>query len=129
MHVRWLMTTLALASAIAAAPAPAMAQTTAVNTTVFPLSGNLLFPARAERRAIRCQNAKTNHVATITYPSGFVFTLEPGGSLWELNIGTLGGNWSVADPARRAGVGPNGAIHATGTAGETLNCEETYWVP
>lgn len=95
----------------------ARAETAVVNTTAFPLPGNVLFPARTERKALRCQNAKTNNAATITYPSGFTITLEPGGSLWETNIGVPGTN---------VGIGPNGVVLAEGTAGQILNCEETY---
>lgn len=100
-----------------ATPGPASAQVTAINSTAFPLPGNVLFPARTERKALRCQNPKTNDAATITYPSGFVMVLEPGGTLWETNIG-------VAVP--NVGIGPNGAILSTGTAGQTLKCEDTY---
>lgn len=115
------MRLLSLASIVAlwaiAVPAGARAQTTAVNTAAFPLSGNVLFPARTERKAIRCQNSKTNHAATITYPSGFSIVLEAGGSLWDTNLGV---------PVPNVGIGPNGAILATGTSGEVLSCEDTY---
>jgi hypothetical protein len=107
---------LLLVAALPLSPA-ARAETAVVNTTAFPLPGNVLFPARTERKALRCQNAKTNNAATITYPSGFSFTIEPGGSLWETNIGI---------PSANVGIGPNGQILATGTAGQVLSCEETY---
>lgn len=106
-----------LAASALGAASPAHAQTTAVNTTAFPLPGNVLFPARTERKALRCQNSKTNHAATITYPSGFAMVLEAGGSLWDTNLGV---------PVPNVGIGPNGAILATGTSGEVLSCEDTY---
>lgn len=114
---RLLLLALTVATAMAAPMLSASAQVTAVNSTAFPLAGNVLFPARVERKALRCQNAKTNDAATIVYPSGFSMILEPGGTLWETNIG-------VEVP--RIGIGPHGAILATGTAGQTLACEDTY---
>lgn len=82
--------------------------TTAVNSTVFPLAGNVMCPARGSRSGLRVYNPAANAAVTITYPSGFVLVLQPGQSLQELT---------------RC---PQGIFLVTGTAGQTLNWEEEY---
>lgn len=103
-----------LAFAILALPLPSMAavERIGVNVTAFPLSGNVMFPSRTKRVALRCQNSLSNNAATIVYPSGFSIVLQPGGALWD------------AAPTDRYLA--TGAIQATGTSGQTLSCEETY---
>ena len=87
---------------------PAFAQTANVNSTAYPLSSNIMFPARGQRVALKCQNPTTNNDATITYPSGFAIVLRPGGALWEtVRV-------------------PSGQILSTGTATQTLPCEEVF---
>ncbi len=85
------------------------AQTANRNTTAFPLSSNVLFPAQSQRQTLRCYNATTNDAATVIYPSGFAVVLQPGAPLWETGSRV-----------------PTGQFTATGTAGQTLDCVETY---
>lgn len=89
-------------------PRSARADTYVNNATVFPLPSNVLFPARSNRLSLKCVNPLTNANATITYASGFSFVMVPGSTLWE-----------TARP-------PQGAINATGTAGQLLACQELY---
>jgi len=101
-----LFAAVALAAALFAVPA--FADTSVVNSSAYPLSGGVLFPARGQRVALRCYNPTTNHAVTITYPSGFAIVLNPGGSLFD---------------TQRV---PSGAITSTGTATEVLPCEDTF---
>jgi hypothetical protein len=86
----------------------ALADTVAVNATPFPLASNQLFPARNNRLALKCYNSTSNGAVVITYASGYTFTMIGGAALWE-----------TARP-------PTGAIQATGTAGQTVACEDIY---
>ncbi|MDP2377795.1 hypothetical protein [Reyranella sp.] len=107
---------LVLIAALAVSPAlPVSAQTatTNVNSTAFPLASNIMFPARAQRVALKCQNATANDLATVTY-DGFSVVIQPGGFLWEVGAANLPGRV------------PTGVITATGTAAQTLNCMESY---
>lgn len=98
-----------LALALALAGGDALADTVAVNSTVFPLpGGNQLFAARSNRLSLKCVNPATNASVTIAYASGFAFVMVPGATLWETS---------------RV---PSGKITATGTAGQTIPCEEIY---
>jgi hypothetical protein len=98
----------AIAVAVAAAW-PARADTASANVAVFPLaSGNQLFPTRNNRLSLKCFNPTTNAAVVVTYASGYAITMAPGASLWE-----------TIRP-------PQGKITATGTAGQTLACEDFY---
>lgn len=105
MRLAFLLASTALALA---ATGGARADTYAANTTVFPLPSNVLFAARANRLALKCVNPLSNGNVTVTYAGGFAFVMVPGATLWE-----------TARP-------PQGAISATGTAGQLLPCQDIY---
>lgn len=85
------------------------------NTTAFPLTDNIMFPARETRTSLICQNATTNAAATLIFPSGMQIVLQAGGSI------------VLQAQSNLRGRVPNGVIQATGTAGQTLRCEEMYY--
>jgi hypothetical protein len=99
----------ALSLALALMAGDVLAETLASSNVAFPLPNtNQLFPARSNRLSLKCANPVTNGNVTVTYASGFVFVIAPGGALWETS---------------RV---PSGKITATGTAGQILSCEELY---
>lgn len=97
-----------LALALALVSGGALADTVNVNATAFPLPSNQMFPARSNRLLLKCYNPPANGTVVVTYASGFSFNMIGGAALWE---------------TQRV---PSGAISATGTAGQTLACEELY---
>ena len=107
----------ALAIALSALAPPLVAQqaTVTANSTAFPLSSNILFPARASGRLkLECYNATTNAAVTITFASGFSFVIQPGGY------------YSSVAPSNLRGRVTDGIITATGTAAQTIACEDNY---
>jgi hypothetical protein len=113
-----LLTRLAAMAALALsafACEPAMAQTANVNASAYALSSNIMFPARTNRIALRCQNPTTNHAATVI-ADGMSYVLQPGGYL----------GFEGVDNANNAARVPQGVITSTGTSTETLPCVEYY---
>lgn len=100
---------IALALALSLVAGEALADTVNVSNVAFPLPNtNQVFQARSNRLSLKCYNPVGNAAVTVTYQSGFVFTMVPGASLWETS---------------RV---PSAKISATGTAGQILSCEEIY---
>lgn len=88
--------------------------TVAVNAGTFPLPGNQLFPARGNgRRRIELYNPPTNHAVTVTFASTYYVVLQPGATYAR-----------AAEANYRSSF--DGAISATGTAGETVQAEDIY---
>jgi hypothetical protein len=99
------MKTLRLVAAMAVlalvlAERPAAAQTANVNSTAYALSSNIMFPARNNRLALRCQNPTTNHAATVI-ADGMSYVLQPGGYL----------GFEGVDNAQQRGTRPAGRHH------------------